>query len=48
MNITTNYCNSKIEVDAWKTTMYLPFYYAQIYCGILYPKMSKSDFKGRF
>ncbi len=35
MNITTNYCNSKIEVDAWKTTIHLPFYYAQIYCGII-------------
>ena len=23
-------CNSKIKVDTWKTTMYLPFSYAKI------------------
>ena len=28
---TTRYvCNSKIKVDTWKTTMYLPFSYAKI------------------
>jgi len=28
-------CNSKIKVDTWKTTMYLPFSYVKMYQGVL-------------
>ena len=36
-------CNSKIKVDTWETTMYLPFSYAKIYMGGI--KMKKGQKK---